>query len=232
MPATSFKGKDATGATQNFAHHSISEGAETRLLPRMVASDASGNAIALATETSLAAINAKLGALVAGSAPVLIANRVDNAYVASVHLVPSTLTSGTYYLTGVASGTLRIKKIRVGVTFTGTNAASRSVFEIERFTSGTPSGGSSITAVGKASTNAASQLTLSYANGGVTLSPTGNVVVATFAVVSQNSMSDFIEIDMSDAPIMLTANQGLAIKAASTVISGVGLAVGLSWTED
>jgi len=221
------------------AVNSVFESSETRHLGRMNLNDESGNYIAVATESTLGAINTKIPASDNGGVPVTILPRSSNAYSFAINLIPTTLTSGTDYVTihnGGSTKSMRIKRMRFGMTFTGTAAAgTRSTYGVFRYTAGTPSGGTVGTALSKATSNAATGAVVRYEVGstGVT---TGALTVEGTALCfaahpSQNNTAPQVEHDFTDAPIILAPGEGILIRAVSGIVNGSANAAVIEWDE-
>lgn len=239
MPASSIAVTQGAGTL--IATHTISE-AGTKHLSRVVLNDASGADVNMAKDSTLTDGSQKtevttLPALPAGLnriGRVITESLAALEYSIAVNLVPSLLTDGTYYFTMKNDGTnvIRIHHLLALLSFTGTPAATRSLYSIQRFTGTTPTSGTVITPVIRDSANAvASGAVARFAGGGVTTSVTPGGVLMLLGHAS--SAADVVCYPpLEHAPFVLRPNEGLAVRANGAVISGSILTLNLAWREE
>lgn len=160
------------------------------------------------------------------------------AYMTKIEIIPTTLNAGTTYFSmrNLGSNDIHIHRILLYSSFSGVSAASRSIFEIERFTTATPTGGTAQTAVKKASSDPTSNMTdIRFAAGGLT---TTNVVFGDpftlVNVTNQLSYQTAFQIEYpeeQDNRLVLAANEGLCIRANTAIVSGAALLGSIDWDE-
>lgn len=230
-----------TGAL--IAAHSITEDGNTKLLSRSVPCTSAGAEILPALDATLTSGSQKtqvtsLPALAAGLNRIgraIIDSLAELEYSLSVNLVPSTLTDGTTYFTMRNNGTkvIRIHHLLALLSFTGTPAATRSLYSLQRFTVATPSGGTAVTPVIRDSANAvASGAEARFAAGGVTT--TGVTFGSVFMLLGHASSAADVVISppLEHAPLVLRPSEGLAVRANGAVISGSIMTLNLAWREE
>lgn len=158
-----------------------------------------------------------------------------------VQIYPSTLTTGTVYWAmrnGDSGARIFINKIFIDADFIGTSAASRSILEFARFSTATPSGGTSLSVVSLDSQFPSSNLAdARKSDSGLTTSGLSieSTPILSISVVSQVTANSFksvvsenhLEIDS----ICLNAGEGFLIRAQGSIVSGVGLTGYLQWSE-
>jgi hypothetical protein len=160
------------------------------------------------------------------------------AYMTKIEIVPTTLNAGTTYFSMRNLGTkdIHIHRILLYSSFSGVNAATRSIFEIERFTTATPTAGTAQTAVKKATSFPTSNVTdIRFAPGGLT---TTNVVFGDpftlVNVTNQLSYQTAFQIEYpeeQDNRLILAANEGLCIRANTAIVAGAALLGSIDWDE-
>lgn len=231
-----------TGAL--IAAHSITEDGNTKLLSRSVPCTSAGAEILPALDATLTSGSQKtqvtsLPALAAGLNRIgraIIDSLAELEYSLSVNLVPSTLNDGTTYFTMRNNGTnvIRIHHLLALLSFTGTPAATRSLYSLQRFTVATPSGGTAVTPVIRDSANAvASGAVARFAAGGVT---TTGVTFETNGVLmllghASSAADVVISPPLEHAPLVLRPSEGLAVRANGAMISGSIMTLNLAWRE-
>lgn len=161
------------------------------------------------------------------------------SYLVRIEVIPTTLTAATTYFTMRNLGTKRafIRKIELKMGFSGTVAASRSLFEIERFSTATPTAGTALTALKKDNTYAASSVTdIRYAPGGLTT--TSVVFEAPFhltGITNQLTVDHSQDMEyVGDGEIgklVLAVNEGLCIRANTAIVLGAYLIGSITWDE-
>jgi len=133
---------------------------------------------------------------------------------------------------------VRIRKILLNVSFNGTAAATTQSYELRRFTTATPTGGTAITVIKKR--NSAVTSTVTDARfGGTTqtaLTVTGVVFESPWAAIGQQRQvgsSQSHEIIFSDPEdgFEIDVNEGFCIRNAVTGVAGDGLAGMIEWEE-
>lgn len=163
----------------------------------------------------------------------------SGSYSAFIQIIPSTLTAGTTYwaMRNLGTQTVFIRRIELKMGFAGTVAASRSVYEIERFNTATPSGGTAIT-ITKMNNNypTSSVLDIRFAPGGLTT--TGVVFESPFhqvAHTNQLNVDTAQDLDFvgngEHAEFVLAVNEGLAIRSTTAIVSGSYLVGSIFWDE-
>lgn len=161
------------------------------------------------------------------------------SYITRVEVIPTTLTAGTTYFTMRNLGTRRvfIRRMEFKLGFSGTAAASRSLYEIERFSAATPTGGTAITALKKDNTHPASSVTdIRFAPGGLTT--TGVTFEAVLHLIGHTNQltidhsQDLSFIGDGEAgKIVLAVNEGLCIRANTAIVAGSYLVGNITWDE-
>lgn len=201
-----------------------------------------------------ATITARLGTLgqkaMSGSAPVVIASNqtavptIDTAAFDSAHKIRVEIAAAAALAANAAiwfvrnthaSRKVHIRRLFLNLGFSGTAAASRSIYHLIRFSAATPSGGTTIAAVKDDSTNAvasavgaAQQHTAALTVTGVTFDTNP---IALFGHTNQLSASVPVDLDLLSERIILNPGEGLAIRAhAATVAGSFGVGF-LSWSE-
>lgn len=171
----------------------------------------------------------------AAGQPTFEATNWTGIYATRIEIVPSTLTTGTTYFTMRNTGarTVSLVSFEVQGSFTGTAAASRSVFEIGRFTTATPTGGTALTPVKlRTSYGTSSVGDMRFAPGGLT---TTNVVfespVALIPIANQLTWNLLFDLNASVAGFELATNEGFYIRANTAIVSGAALHGHLLWAE-
>lgn len=154
-------------------------------------------------------------------------------YLSRLEIIPTTLTAGVSYFTMRNLGALKvyITKIEMKVGFSGVAAASRSTYEIARFTTATPSGGVAIVPTKKNTAMATSTCDVRFAPAGLTV--TGVVVEAPWHLVGHTNQ---VTIDHSqdiefDSPFILNPNEGLIIRSNTALVLGSYLIGSIRWNE-
>lgn len=156
-------------------------------------------------------------------------------YSVPVEVIPTTLTDGTTYFSMRNLGTKDcwLHKIRVKLGFSGTAAASRSLFQLRRFSGATPTGGTALTPVKFDNTYPASSMTdIRYAPGGLTT--TGCVFEQRFetvGVTNQLNNDQAAGIDFGDHKFLLAPGEGIAVSAYGAVVLGAWHIGQVSWDE-
>lgn len=160
------------------------------------------------------------------------------AYNIIVQVAPTTLTQGTtYFAMRNTDGTkiVHILSIVLSGGFTGTNAATTSLFGLCRFLNATPTGGTSSNVVSNNTLYQTSAIgDARFAAGGLTTTGVtfdnyffGAVVRSNLAVQSVFPLV----LNTYENPFILNPGEGLAVRAGSTVISGAAIYGGISWYE-
>lgn len=208
---------------------------------------------AAATDVALAAMSAKLPESVgqktsAASLPVVLASdqpaigvkAATNealSYFSAVAVIPTGLTTGLnlWFIRNTSATTkIKINRIETLATFSGTAAASRSLYALKKFTGATATLGTvTLTPVAGVNTNAATVAELKWAAAGGTL--TGATVGgAAFEIGHANQLTANItnDRDLSGSPIVLLQNEGLVLQTDGTVVVGSAIAISVRWTEE
>lgn len=230
------------GAGTLIATHTISE-AGTKHLSRIVINDPSGAEVDMAKDSTLTDGSQKtevtiLPALIAGTARVgriVLDGMPESEYSLSLNLVPSTLTDGITYFAIKNTGTnvMRIHSLLALLSFTGTPAATRSLYSLQRFTGTTPTGGTAATPSIRDSANAvAASVDARHAPGGVTT--TGVTFGSVLMLMGHLSAAEDVVISpaLENAPLILRPSEGLALRANGAVISGSIVTLNLVWREE
>lgn len=164
----------------------------------------------------------------------------EGSYMVRIEIIPTTVTAATTYFAMHNLGTKRafIRKIEMKEGFSGTAAASRSIFEFERLFTATPTGGTALTALKKNNNTmpTSSVSDIRYAPGGLTT--TGVTWEAPFflAGVTNQLNTDFAQdLDFANSgeqgKFVLNINEGLAIRANTALVAGAYLIGQISWDE-
>ena len=243
------------GIGTNLATHEITESAEQRHLSRTVLNDENGNTILPLTdatfntaigEVSVPAYNGTgdstiisalkgLYSRLAGTLTVKQATLENNFYLASQVIVPTTLTTGlNYFWIRNTSPTIKIMicKIETACTFSGTAAATRSIYDVALFSGVTATTGNTINIAKAVNTNATSIADVKWLPTGGTL--TGVAIGSNIIHLSHsnqltaNVVSDR---DFTLNPIVLGQNEGIVVRSNGTIVAGSTINFGISWVE-
>lgn len=156
-------------------------------------------------------------------------------YGTKIEVVPSTLTAATTYfaMRNTGAKTATIAAFEVQLSFSGTAAASRSVFEIGRFNTATPTGGTAQTAIKMNNASAATSMgDLRFAPGGLT---TTSVVfenpIALINVTNQLTWNLAYDLNATIAGMTLAVNEGFYIRANTAIVAGAALHGHILWAE-
>lgn len=160
----------------------------------------------------------------------------DGNYFARLDLVPTTLTAGTVYFSMRNNGTTKatIKKLLALMNFSGAVVATRSVYEIVRFSGANMTGGSAVQAVkGSNTTDANSVVTdLRFAPAGLTTTGVTFETNAIAVISHANQLTADTTAEMNfEEELELAPGEGLAIRASTAVVAGTALQGMLFWAE-
>lgn len=163
-------------------------------------------------------------------------------YQCRVDFVPaSILADGTTYwaMRNTGSSQVYLRSVNLTSSFaTLTGVASRSLFKIERFNTGTPTGGSAIPIVKRDNSYPNSSIaTAMFANSGLTSTSVvfeGNSPMV-FGVVNSpgaisNNVFDFAG-GGEEGRFVLASGEGLAIRANGAVVAGCAVQGSIWWDE-
>lgn len=203
-------------------------------MSRVVVNDPAGNDVSVATETTMGSLLAKFGALVNGAAPVSVISRSNNAYMVAAHVIPGTLTTGTVYFSlhnDSSSTEAKLTRLRITVNFTGTAAATRSLFDVLHITGATPSGGTDLTVLKMDKDNAAAAMDGKLSTAGITVSGATETLIRTISQMSQLTAQQVFDLDLRDTPLVLANGEGIIIKANGAIVSGCAFSVDAKWEE-
>lgn len=163
-------------------------------------------------------------------------NPIKNDYMARIEVIPSTVLAATTFWTmrNLSGGTIKvyITKLEMKVGFSGVAAATRSIYEIVRFTTATPTGGSTLVAIKKDNAQAASVVTdIRFSAAGLTV--TGAVFETPWHLIGHtNQVTIDHNQDISfDDGLVLGPGEGLAIRANTTLVAGSYLIGSIRWQE-
>jgi hypothetical protein len=158
------------------------------------------------------------------------------SYAISLDIVPTTLADGTVYWAMRNNGTrtIYLKRVSLQQGFTGVAAASRSSFNLLRFT-GSPSGGATMPSVKKISTQPTAGV-LTAAAAGLTSSGMTFDAGIFHRVSSPNQLNTQTNVDMDygtneAAQFNLAPNEGICLRASGPVVSGVFISGSIGWHE-
>lgn len=160
----------------------------------------------------------------------------DGTYFARLDLVPSTLTLGTVYFSMRNNGTTKafIKKILAALNFAGTAAASRSAYEVVRFSGANMTGGTAMAAIkGSNVVDANSIVTdMRFAPAGLTASGVTFEAnpIAVISHANQLTADVVTPLDFEEE-LELAPGEGLAIRASTAIVAGSALQGLMSWAE-
>lgn len=161
----------------------------------------------------------------------------SNLYVASINVAPTTLSPDTTYValnnppgSGVA---LKVMDIAPQAIFSGTNAATRSFFAVQK-TASVATGGAAITPTHVRDPIADSLADLRFSNAGLTIVSSALNRFFFLAVPSQNAAVSGARRPFSDDNPMLVAPGSALLLVAHgvTVVNGVSLSLNLLWAEE
>lgn len=162
-------------------------------------------------------------------------------YMAHIEAVPSSILSdGTTYwaMRNTGSRVVLLRVLNVMASFTGTTAATRSIFRIERFSAAMPSGGTALQVVKRDNSDPNSSIgSVAYANGGLT---------ATGVIFEGNSPGLFGTVNVLNGMVTntfdftaggeegrfaLAVGEGLCIRAHGPVVAGIAFHGSIWWDE-
>lgn len=160
------------------------------------------------------------------------------AYMTKIEIIPTTLASGTTYFTARNMGAkdIHIQRFLLNTSFIGVAAASRSIFEIGRFSTATSTGGTAQTAIKKDNDYPVSNMTdIRFAPAGLT---TTNVVfeapIMLIAVTNQLSYQVTMNYEYQeeqDNRFILAPGEGFYIRANSAIVAGAAILGSFDWDE-
>jgi hypothetical protein len=203
--------------------------------------------------SALSAINGKLPTLgqkaSAGSLPVVLASdqpalNVKAAtgealtYFTGISVVPTALTTGLnlFFLRNTsATKKIKIQKIEIIMVFSGTAAATRSLYAIKKLTGVTATTGTVtlIPVLGQTG-NAVSVADVKWAAAGGTL--TGGTLQGTnvMSIGHANQLTTNLVYDrnMSDAPLTLLQNEAISLQTDGAIVAGSTVIISVRWTEE
>src|SRR5688572_12536372 len=136
-----------------------------------------------------------------------------------------------------ASKVCYIRMINYTCGFTGTAAATRTVFRFEKFTAGTPAGGQTVMGVAKRYTAAATSAVTDVRGGNVAVTGTTRDTqpLATTAVTSQLAAAFSGNVDLDgggeEGRIQIGPGEGLQVAVIGTAVLGAWLAGTVVWDE-
>lgn len=160
------------------------------------------------------------------------------AYCTKLEIIPTTLASGTTYFSmrNLGAKSVHIQRILMNTSFIGVAAGTRSIFEISRFSTATPSTGTTQAVIKKNNNYPTSNVTdIRFNAGGLT---TTNVVfeapLTLIGVTSQLSYQvtlDFQYPEEADKRFVLASGEGLCIRANTAIVSGAAILGQIDWDE-
>lgn len=158
------------------------------------------------------------------------------AFVSSFEVVPATLVAGTTFFSLRNTGTRRafITRLEFNSSFSGTAAASRSVFNLTRFQGATPSGGTQTPALKRDTTLDANPHVgdIRFAPAGLTVTGVTFDAAPLHKIAVANQLTVGISGDMELAvPIVLNPGEGISIRAESAIVAGAALFGAVFWSE-
>lgn len=158
-------------------------------------------------------------------------------YSVPMEVIPAgTLADGTTYfaMRNTGSKSVWIHKIRVKIGFSGTAAASRSLFQYRRFSGATPSGGTAVAPVPFSNAYGASSVTdARFAPGGLTMTGvTFEQRFETVGVTNQINNDQAAGIDFGEHKFLLAPGEGIAVSAYGNVVAGCWHIGQISWDEN
>ncbi len=160
----------------------------------------------------------------------------DSNHSAPIECIPTTLTDGTTYFAMRNTGAqhVHLHKMRYKIGFSGTAGATRSAFQLRRFSTATPTGGTAVTPV-KFDTRYAPSSVGDIRNAPAGLTLTGVVFETRFetlACTNQLSNDESGVIDFGEHKFILLPGEGFAISAFGNVVAGCWLIGQISWDEN
>lgn len=132
---------------------------------------------------------------------------------------------------------IRIKQIYIRLGFSGTAAASTSSIQLRRFSAATPTGGTALYAVKKATSQGPPSLADARYNYGAALTITSVVQEEPFAVcgnarqLASQSMLDFKPTDNTEHILELAPGEGLLFRLGVAAVVGDNLGGFIRWIE-
>lgn len=156
-----------------------------------------------------------------------------------------TTTGSIFAMRNASTRTIYIRKFHVWVSFDGTAAASTQIFSIRRFSTATPSGGTTLTlpAAAVKKNNAMSDSALTDARHATITSGTSPLTVT--SVVFEQALARFtlnrnagviqaLDFKFFDKPadqVVLAANEGIDIHITNTAVVGDAIVGTVEWDE-
>lgn len=183
-----------------------------------------------------------LGALRVGSADVDGSNPVpirvvepapELGFTAAIDVVPTTVTAGTPYwaLRNGGGRTIYLRRFDLQQGFSATTAAaSRSSFELVRFT-GTPTSGTAMSPAKKIATSAASVASVLFLPAGLAGTLTYDAgPVHRFGSANVNTAAPAHDVAFTDE-VVLAPGEGIALRANGAVVAGTFVLGSVGWFE-
>lgn len=144
--------------------------------------------------------------------------------------------SAVWMMRAGATKTLYIRRIVIFGCFDGTAAASTARWELRRFRTATPSGGTAITAIPKIVGDVTTTADIRQETAGAALTVTSitfDTPMAAGAACPRGSTGAVavLNVDFSAAPLQIAVNDGLCIRNTVTAVIGDVLAGFIEWEE-
>lgn len=160
----------------------------------------------------------------------------DGNFFTRLEIIPTTLTAATMYwaMRNNGSKDVRIKAIDLALMFSGTAAASRSAYELVRFSGANPTGGTSVAAVkGDNVDDANSVVTdIRFAPAGLTAAGISfeTNAIAVIGHINQLTANIVHHLDF-DEDLVLAPGEGLALRSQTAIIAGSAVNGCVKWSE-
>lgn len=165
-----------------------------------------------------------------------VVKKLDGTYHTRLELVPSTLTAGTVYWSMRNNGSKKavVRQLAALITFAGVAAATRSAYELVRFSGANMTGGTSVAAVKGSNvddTNTA-VTDIRFAPAGLTTSGVTFELngIAILAHANQLGSQHDAILNFADT-LVLEPGEGLAIRASTAIVAGSGIHGLVNWGE-
>lgn len=154
-------------------------------------------------------------------------------YLSRIEIIPTTLLLGIPYFSIRNLGALRvfITKLEMKIGHSGVASATRSIYEIARYTSATPTGGTTILPTKKNTSMPTSTCDVRFAPAGLTAA--GIILETAWHLLGHTNQLNIDQIqDIEfDSPFILNPNEGLVIRSNTAIILGSYIIGSVRWNE-
>lgn len=169
--------------------------------------------------------------------PVEIMDNETSTYFLAQDIVPTTLTTGLNFFclrNTHAVKKIKIAKIEIIAFFTGTAAASRSLYNLKKFTGWTAQTGTAVQIEKGNTTNPTSIASATWLATGLTV--TGATVstanIASIWHANQLTANIVYDRDMEQWPLILGQNEGIVLQSNGAIVAGSTILLSIKFKEE